>query len=348
MKKSVSPGRKREGTGAVSMATVARAAGVSAQTVSRVLAGHPSVRDETRQAVLTAVRDSGYRVNRAAASLSSGRTRILGIVTLQSANYSLGALMTGMDRAASESGYFVTSAAARSTSAEGTAAAFDRLVSQGAEGIVLAVPTPLSGALLQERARLPIITIDPGESSELAAVTVDQHAIGAVATEHLLGLGHATVWHVSGRPEWTESHEREAGWRAALSAAGRDAPPVLRGDWSPESGYQAGRTLARIPDATAVFVASDEMAFGVIRALHESGRRVPDDVSVVGVDDIPLAEYAAPALTSVRQPFERIGFDAASMAIALIEGHPAGSSSRLAPELVQRASTAPPGLTTQG
>ena len=332
--------RRATRSGGPSMAGVARAAGVSAQTVSRVLAGHPSVRPETREAVLAAVADSGYRVNRAAASLSSGRTRLLGVVTLQTPNYSLGGLLGGVEAAASELGYFVTSAIARSLDREDVADALDRVIAQGAEAVVMAVPAPLATDLAGHG--VPMITIDRDEATTMPAVTVDQRGIGRAATEHLLSLGHRTVWHVRGPEGWAESRLREAGWREALAAAGVAAPAVLSGDWSPESGYRAGREIAERPDATAVFVASDEMAFGVLRALHEAGRDVPDDVSVVGVDDIPLAEFASPALTTVRQPFGRIGALAVRMLVERLDGAGASGAELLDPELVVRGSSAPP------
>lgn len=148
---------------------------------------------------------------------------------------------------------------------------------------------------------------------------------------------------MAGDTFWLESDQRREAWEEALRERGITPPPVIPGDWTPESGYRAGRTIAEIPSATAVFVSSDEMAFGLIRALHEAGRSVPEDVSVVSVDDIALAAYASPALTTVRQPFEAMGRAAALRLIARIEGKDAvGTVPDVHPELVIRASTAPP------
>ena len=164
--------------------------------------------------------------------------------------------------------------------------------------------------------------------------------------EHLLDLGHETVWHVSGDDYWTETQQRGEAWEQTLRERGIVPPPVIPADWTPESGYRAGRTIAAIPEATAVFVSSDEMAFGLIRALHEAGRSVPEDISVVSVDDIALAAYASPALTTVRQPFEAMGRAAALRLITQIEGHdPVGEMPSTDPQLIVRSSTAPPRVT---
>jgi DNA-binding LacI/PurR family transcriptional regulator len=173
---------------------------------------------------------------------------------------------------------------------------------------------------------------------------VDQEAAGRMATEHLLDLGHETVWHLSGPTAWKDAGGRTIGWQAALRDRGIDEPPVLYGDWSPESGYRNGLLLGRMPDVTAIFVSSDEMAFGVLRALAELGRSVPGDVSVIGMDDIALARYASPPLTTIRQPFSEMGRLAVEHLLTLIE-EPAAERETVVmlPELIVRGSTAAPG-----
>ncbi|MER6978699.1 substrate-binding domain-containing protein, partial [Streptomyces carpinensis] len=163
---------------------------------------------------------------------------------------------------------------------------------------------------------------------------------GAHQPQHAAGALEA----LEGTEEWLEAAARRDGWRATLEEAGRSVPPPLEGDWSPASGYRNGLVLARIPEVTAVFVASDEMAFGVIRALHEQGRRVPQDISVVGVDDIELAEYCSPSLTTVAQPFAQMG----TLAVAHLLRHIADPGAvpepaSVEPQLVVRASTAQAG-----
>ena len=325
------------------MGDVATLAGVSKQTVSRALSNHPNVTARTRAKVEAAVAQLGYRRNAAASMLSSGRSRIIGVVSMPTMNYSSAVIGYGMERAARAAGYSVSVATTTSLAPESIADSMARLAEQAVEGIVLAVPVIAGSAATEEISRrIPTVTIDGSRSASTQVVAVDQLAVGRLATEHLLEIGHRTVWHVAGPAEWVEAGERETGWREALAAAGRDAPPIVRGDWSPESGYQAGLLLARMPEVTAVFVASDEMAFGLIRALHEQGRRVPRDVSVVGVDDIALAAYCSPALTTVAQPFEEIGRLAVDHLLGYI-ADPATTPdpTTISPALIVRGSTAP-------
>ncbi|MFE6736052.1 LacI family DNA-binding transcriptional regulator [Microbacterium sp. NPDC057650] len=336
--------RRPSATRAPNQIDVARVAGVSAQTVSRVLSGQQNVRPETAQRVHAAVESLGYRIHAAAASLASGRTRILGMILVSTDRYSSAALAAGVEQAAAASGYTVTMAAVPDhASPAAFVDAFDRLERQGAEGIVLGVPVELDSPAMRMRTERTPSTRTERTTLDLdAPLIVDQHAIARLAVEHLLDLGHPTVWHVPADDYWLESRQRRETWEQVLTERGITPPPVIPGDWTPESGYRAGRTIAAIPDATAVFVSSDEMAFGLIRALHEAGRRVPEDVSVVSVDDIALAAFASPALTTVRQPFEGMGRAAAQRLIAHIEGHPEEAADDLHPELVIRASAAPP------
>lgn len=326
-----------------SMADVAHHAGVSAQTVSRVLSGHPNVQPATRDRVLHSVDELGYRMNSAARALSSGRTRTIGVVVLPTVDYSGSAVTHGVESAARRAGYAVSISTASSLDPAAIAAAMTRLDEQSVEGIVLVVPVPTGTDAVETIARrIPTVTIDGSRTMSSEVVAIDQFEVGRLATEHLLELGHPTVWHIAGPDEWLDSTGRAAGWRAALDEAGREIPPLLHGDWSPESGYQAGLLLGRIPEASAVFVASDEMAFGAIRALHELGRRVPEDVSVVGVDDIALAAYCSPALTTVAQPFGEIAALAVEHLLRRIDDPSAPpTSTDVDASLVIRSSTAP-------
>src|SRR5262249_32622185 len=151
-------------------------------------------------------------------------------------------------------------------------------------------------------------------------VVVDQYAGAGLATRHLLELGHRSVWHVTGPSDWPEAVQRIEGWRDALDAAGAPAPPTLTGDWSARAGDEAGRRLAAVPDVTAVFVANDQMALGVLHALNQAGIAVPGQVSVVGFDDMPEAEYFLPALTTVRQDFNEVGRCGLRTMLEMIDG----------------------------
>ncbi|MFB6839878.1 LacI family DNA-binding transcriptional regulator [Streptomyces sp. NPDC056361] len=331
------------GTRPPGMADVARVAGVSAQTVSRALAGHPNVQEKTRAKVLAAVDQLGYRRNNAARMLSSGRSRTIGVVTLQTSFYSRAAVTSGIENAAREAGYAVSTATTTSLDTSAIENALSRLADQDVEGVILSVPLIHTSSRIEQLTRsTPTVTIDGSRTDTTEVLALDQAEAARIATQHLLDLGHETVWHIAGPAEWLESAQRRDGWQAALEAADRPVPPPLEGDWSPASGYRNGLVLARIPDVTAIFVASDEMAFGVIRALHETGRRVPDDISVVGFDDIELAEYCSPSLTTIAQPFQHMGALAVTHLLRQIEAPGALPEPRcVEPHLIVRASTAP-------
>lgn len=325
-----------------SMADVAKTAGVSAQTVSRALRNSPNVTPETRKRVLAAVEQLGYRFNNAARVLSSGRSHTIGLVLLQSGGYySRAAVTAGVEAAAGEAGYAVSIATIASLDTGLMERSLSKLADQGVDGIVIAVPLISVTRKMEDITRdIPTVTLDGSRTSSARSLGIDQQEAGRVATQHLLDLGHRQVWHVAGPDEWIEARRRRQGWQQALAEAGIEAPPPLEGDWSPDSGYRQGQIIARIPDVTAVFAASDEMAFGVIRALREHGRKVPDDVSIVSVDDIALAAYCCPPLTTVRQDF----YQSSAAAVALLlQGDDAGVTEVVVPaSLSVRASTAPP------
>ncbi|WP_437033491.1 LacI family DNA-binding transcriptional regulator [Streptomyces sp. enrichment culture] len=326
------------------MADVARVAGVSAQTVSRVLSGHPNVQERTRARVLLAVEQLGYRRNNAARVLSSGRSRTIGVVTLRTHHYSGGLITSGIEDAARAAGYTVSAATTSSLDTSAVEAALSRLADQDVEGVVLAVPLIHTSRRIEQLTEsVPTVTIDGSRTAATEVVAMDQALVARLATRHLLDLGHHSVWHVAGPGEWLEAVKRREGWRRTLEAAGRPVPPVLEGDWSPASGYRNGLVLGRIPEVTAVFVAGDEMAFGVIKGLHETGRRVPGDISVVGVDDIELAEYSRPPLTTVAQPFAKLGALAVTHLLRTVAApDTVPEPETVEPRLVIRSSTAPP------
>lgn len=335
--------QKRQTNRAPAMRDVAQAAGVSAQTVSRVLSNHPNVQESTKRRVLAAVEELGYRRNNTARALVTGLSRTIGVVTLATNNYSRSSLALGVELAAREAGYAVNSVTS-SLSTQGLTEAVSRLVHQGVDGLIIAAPLLDAARRVSELTqRIPTVTTDGSSGMSAELVGVNQDAAVLLATNHLLELGHKTVWHISGPPEWSDAASRLDSWRRALESAGREVPPELHGDWSPESGYRNGLILGRMPDVTAVLVASDEMAFGVIRALTELGRRIPEDISVVGIDDIDLAAYATPPLTTVRQSFEDTGRRAVVHLLEQIE-NPDGEYHHqvLEPTLIVRKSTAPP------
>ncbi|MFI5792267.1 LacI family DNA-binding transcriptional regulator [Streptomyces sp. NPDC051677] len=328
------------------MADVARQAGVSHQTVSRVLGDHPNVRDETRARVLRAIEEMGYRRNSSARALATRRTRTLGVVASDTTLYGPASTLFALEEAARAEGYLVSTVSLRKLTPESVSEALDHLSEGGVEGVVAIAPQRSAvDALAELRHPFPVVIVGSGPGVDIPGVSVDQHLGGRLATGHLLAAGHRTVWHLAGPEDWQEAADRAAGWRATLEAEGVEPPMLLRGDWSPLSGYRAGQELAGWVGRglTAVFVANDQMALGVLRALREAGVRTPQDVAVVGFDDIPESEFFAPPLTTVRQDFAAVGKQGIALLLELIEGRPPAAASRIAiePQLVVRASTFP-------
>ncbi len=326
------------------MTDVARLAGVSHQTVSRVLNGHPNVKEQTRLRVHAAIAELGYRPNRAARALVTGRSQLIGIVALNSTLYGPAAMLAAFEQAAAAAGFAVSVASVARLDRESIAGAVSRHLDQRVAGLVVIAPVDSAGAALEQMpAGVPLVTIDGDPERAHALVTVDQVAGARAATRHLLTAGHRTVWHVSGPAEWYDAAGRIEGWRAELRDAGAEVPPLIPADWSAAAGFAAGRMLARMPEVTAVFAANDHLALGLLRALHESGRRVPGDVSVVGFDDVPEAAYFIPPLTTVRPDFAAVARAGLDLLLAQMtdENHTPGRAV-LAPELITRSSVAPP------
>lgn len=322
----------------VSMAMVAARAGVSGQTVSRVANDSPHVDPDTRARVEQAMAELGYRPNRAARALRTGRSRTIGLVATTLATVGNSRMLQAVAEAASARGYALT---VITLGADGAIAeAFERLHDQGVDGaIVLNEATALVGQHA-DVAGLRLVIVDSPPDPRFGVIAVD-HAAGArAAVRHLLDQGHRAVHHVAGPAGSYAAAERERGWREELEAAGIRASTPLRGDWSSQSG---GALAASLPaDATAVFVANDQMALGVLHALADHGRAVPGDVSVVGFDDVADAAQYRPALTTVRQDFGALGEQAVTQLIAQIEQDAAPSDLRLPTALIERDSVTAP------
>jgi DNA-binding LacI/PurR family transcriptional regulator len=324
------------------MADVAELAGVSYQTVSRVLHDSPHVRGETRDRVLAAIRQLDYRPNSMARALVTGRSKTLGVVSFDTTLYGPASTLFGIEQAAHDAGYAVSVSSLRSLNRDTVLAAIEQLRDQGVDGVAVIAPLRAGvDALRHIRSDFAVVAVAAGPSASIPVATVDQMAGAAAATRHLLSLGHKTVWHLAGPPDWKEAEERIEGWKSALNAEGAPIPEPLRGDWTPRSGYELGQSLLKIREVTAVLVANDQMALGLLRRLYEAGREVPRDLSVVGFDDIPEAAYFTPPLTTVRQDFAELGRRCLHILLSRIEGDSAPASVVVAPELVVRSSTGP-------
>lgn len=329
------------------MADVARRAGVSHQTVSRVLNDHPNVRPETKERVMQAIEELAYRRNSSARALVTRRTNTLGVVAFDTTLYGPASTLFGIEQAAREAGYFISIVSLKTITGKSVSEALDYLAERSVDGVIVIAPQRTAAeALSALPADVPVVAVEGGRAPDRPVVCVDQVAGATAATEHLLSLGHRTVWHVTGPQNWLEAEARQDAWRAALIAAGAPVPEAVPGDWSPRSGHEAGRRLAETraagADVTAVFVANDQMALGMLRAFHEAGIEVPRDVSVVGFDDIPEAEFFPPPLTTVRQDFAAVGRNSIGVLLDRIESGPSQPPRRVVvpASLIIRASTA--------
>jgi DNA-binding LacI/PurR family transcriptional regulator len=326
------------------MVDVARLAGVSHQTVSRVLNNHPNVRLETARRVRAAIAELNYRPNRAARALVTGRSQLLGVVALNTSLFGPASLLTAFEGAAAAAGFAVSVGNVANLDRASISAVVERHLGQRVAGIVVIAPVASAADALDHLTTdVPFVTIDGDPERNRAGVTVNQ-ALGAhLATRYLLERGHSTVWHVTGPLEWFDAALRVRGWEQTLRDAGAEVPPVLPADWSAASGYRVGQTIARIPEVTAVFAANDHLALGILRALHEHGKRVPEDLSLVGFDDVPEAGYFIPPLTTVRPDFHAVARHALELLLAQIEaGVPSTAQMMLPPTLIERRSVAAP------
>ncbi|GAA1713940.1 LacI family DNA-binding transcriptional regulator [Isoptericola hypogeus] len=341
-----------------SMADVAAVAGVSHQTVSRVLNDHPSVRGETRERVLAAIATLGYRRNSAARALATARSTTLGVVTTGSALFGPTSTLIAIEGAARDHGYYVSVATLRRYDAVAMHEALEHFMDQGVEAIVVIAPQDdVAAAVESFRAPVPVLVVAalehlPADTGTTPAgpttlsLAVDQRAGARAATDHLLDLGHRDVLHVAGPQDWFDARERAAGWREALEARGVVPTRPRQCTWSAEDGYATGRDLAEAIAAgegpTAVLAGNDQLALGMLRAFWERGLKVPEDVSVVGFDDVAGAAYFVPPLTTVRQPFDVLGERSVALVVGALDGRRVATE-RIAPRLVVRSSTGAPG-----
>ena len=324
---------------------VARLAGVSHQTVSRVINNHASVRESTRERVRQAVEQLSYRPNVAARAMVNGRTRSIGLITTGSSDYGPTSTVLGLLSAARAADYSISLATAIDTEPESVQAAVDLVLGQHVEALVVVASRQrtldvLAGLSL----RLPVVVVESSGRTDRPSLSIDQYAGARLATEHLIALGHRDIAHVAGPPDAMDATERLRGWRDAMAEHGLVARRPLEGDWTPGSGYRIGTMLTqRATRFTGLVVANDQMSLGCMHALAEQGIRVPDDVSIVGFDDIPEAEHFAPPLTTMRQDFRQLGTDILNAVLDVVEDRPVGPVPRLTPTLVVRRSTSPRG-----
>jgi DNA-binding LacI/PurR family transcriptional regulator len=325
----------------VTIFDVARLAGVSHQTVSRVLNDHPNVRDTTRARVREAVKQLRYRPNIAARVMANRRSRNLGLVTTGSSDYGPSSTVLGFASAARHAHYTVTISTAADAEPASLRASVDLLLGQQVEAIVLvASSVGILNAVAGVDFDTPVIAVESSGRGPLPNVSINQYAGAQLATEHLVSLGHRNILHLAGPADQMDATERLRGWRDTMGEHGLVARTPLEGDWSPASGYLLGARAASSPTKfTAIFSANDQMALGCLHALRDRGLRVPDDVSLIGFDDIPEAEHFSPPLTTMRQDFHQLGEDIMALVLATLTSAEQATATRHIPELIVRDST---------
>lgn len=330
-----------------SIRDVATAAGVSYQTVSRVINGHPSVKQATRERVLVAIDELGFRRSATALALASGRTRAVTVLTSNTTHYGYASILQGIEEAARAASYAVGISVLESADETAVAAEVQRAADAGGGLIVIAYDPSGVRALGAVPAELPVVGVVETPASPPGGdrpwVWTDDREAAYQATRHLLALGHETVHYVAIPSGTRRTSARTSGWRQALKEAGAAEPRPVQGSWGPAEGHAAGLELAKDPAVTAILCGNDDLALGVLRALHESGRSVPGEVSVAGFDDAPHSAYLTPALTTVRLDFTGLGRSAFALLHGVLEkSAPIAPHPVSVPELVVRESSGPP------
>ncbi len=325
---------------------VAQRAGVSYQTVSRVINHHPSVAHETRERVQTAIRALDYHPSTVARSLATKHSASIGVVSYGIAHFGPAQMLASLESAARERGYSLSDVSVSELTTEQIGQALQTLRSQRVDGIIMFAPLLAAGdAQIEDLcADLPLVLTDAEPKAGRYVTAVDQFTGARLAAQHLLGLGHRRIALVNGPLRWYAALLRHQGWLSVLHQSKLQAVADLEADWTAAGGYRATRGLLESgADFTALLVGNDQMALGALRALHERGLSLPRDVSVVGFDDIPEAPYLEPPLTTIRQDFSVLARQGLDQLITRIETpERANQLTLLVPSLIVRDSTAVP------
>lgn len=336
----------------VTIKEVAHEAGVSTQTVSRVINDRPDVALETRQRVQATIDRLGYQPSHLARSLSQGRSCTLGVVSSGLQHYGPSRTLSGIEKEADKWGYSLLLSLIHQFGAHDSEKLLRDMFSHHVDGIIWAQPEIGGNREWLQRESLPlsvpIVFLSMRPHPDMPVVAVDNRRGGRLATDHLLQQGRRAIGIITGPLTWWEARQRRLGWHEALERAGGavDDDLVVEGDWRPASGERGlQRLLAQRPDIDAVFVCNDQMALGALQAARELGRRVPDDLAVVGFDDIPEAAYFYPPLSTIRQDVVELGRRAVAELRRAVDARNEGRAAPppetvlLAPQLIVRASS---------
>lgn len=321
---------------------VAALAEVSHQTVSRVLNDQPNIRLATRQRVEDAMVKLGYQPNPAARSLVTAKSNMIGLLVADTGLYGPAGMLNAMERQARQAGYFAITVAIRSDSPESWVEGIEHLSKMHVEGVAtIALGSEVLKLTSSMLPNVKLVAIDADDEAKgVQAVSIDNLDGGYMATRHLIELGHRRILHIAGPATSSEANSRLRGYQRAMAEAGLEEQ-IIQGDWTSETGYRLGVELNFDQKApTAIFTANDHLALGLIKALSGRAISVPEDVSLVGFDDLPEAPYFFPALTTVRQDFTQLGELAMQMLLSDLAGNRRAKMATIKPQLVLRDSAA--------
>lgn len=328
----------------VTLHDVANYSGVSYQTVSRVINNHSNVAEETRKRVLKSIAELNYRPNRAARSLVTNRSDTIAILSFGTAFYGPGQMVSNIMEHAKNNGFRVSPSSLQQLGDKDVKAAIDELHELLIDGIIMIAPivTDFMSEIGELVGDIPFIQIDTKPKPGIASVVIEQAHGSKLAVEHLISLGHRQIAEISGPMNWYDAIMRHQSWVDTMVQYGLSHHMSVEGSWSAKSGYEGIHALlGGGAEFTGLVVANDQMALGAIAALNERGLRIPEDVSVVGFDDIPESAYFLPALTTIHQDFEALGEQAVDYLVSLIKSPNTPIHQRvLYPELIIRNSTA--------
>ncbi|MFM2321117.1 MAG: hypothetical protein RL612_264 [Actinomycetota bacterium] len=321
---------------------VAKIAGVSHQTVSRVMNNHVSIRPTTRDRVLAAMKQLDYQPNLAARSLVTTKSNMLAFLVADTVLYGPVGMNNAMERHARQSGYLVVTLSVIPGDQESLNEALHSLRVLQIEGLVtIALPSESVKLATESFPDIPMVSLDTYDIGNAHAVGIDNFEGGYRATKHLLDLGHKKILHVAGQIDSFEAQSRRRGYEKAM-ADSKLKPQVIQGDWTADSGLKIGVDLnIGVGGYTAIFAANDYLALGLMKALRLRGIEVPRDISLIGFDDIPEATYLTPALTTMRQDFKGLGAAAMNILLGELAGTEAQVPDNLIPEIIVRESTSP-------
>lgn len=322
------------------MYDVARRAGVSHQTVSRVLNNHPNIRESTRSRVVQVIEEMNYTPSAVARALRSRRANHMGVLVDDvGRDGSSGNTLRALSDAARSVGYSVGVYSISDEESPQISAGVVELVARGVEALcVLSPRASLLDLLRQQVPNLPTILIQSEANSLWPSIGVDQRHGARSAVQHLLELGHRTVAHLAGPESSLDARERTEGWRSCVADAGAPKGPLIVGDGTSDFGFECGRFFD-LGDATAIFAGNDHIALGVIHGLQSRGIRVPEDVSIAGFGDSPEARHFLPPLTTVRVDSQALGEAAFRRILAVVEGDAEPTHIMVRPQLTIREST---------